>query len=205
MPELTAEQREQQRQYMRAYYRNNKERLRAYHREYRQKHREKILQQGRDYYERNKEKAQKYMRDYYQRRKEKRIEKIMKNIEVYEDELNVYVCVLNAYSACVGIGRVSKAARNAHEMFKDMLDQLRADPEAHTRWREFDVPGLAYERMILNDCLLCCWYDGSPNMNDSTSPAARAIINGSFADFYNGTSFADDCEECRLSGLLEEE
>ena len=127
-------------------------------------------------------------------------------LEIYEDELNVYLCVLDRRSACTGIARVGKDKRNAHELFADLFEQLRENPEAWGRWHEFDAPGLAYDRKILTSCLLCCWTDdsGMVCINDRTSPAARAVIGGSFADFYDGVGYPD-CEDCRVSGLLDEE
>ena len=126
-------------------------------------------------------------------------------LEIYEDELNVYLCVLNDRSACVGIARTSKSLRTAHEAFSKLFDQLRGDSEAWRDWRDFENAGLVYERKILNGCLLCCWTDdtGMVCINDRTSTEARAIIGGCFSDFYNDVGYPD-CEDCRLSGLLEE-
>ena len=137
------------------------------------------------------------------------------NIELYEDELNVYLCVLDERSACLGIGRVSKEDRYAHEGLSDLFEQLKADPEAWSKWSEFGAPGLTYERKILSECLLCCWTDddGTVCIYKDTSPVARAIIGGKFADFYDDIGEPDrrrfeepdDCDECRFSGLLEED
>ena len=36
-------------------------------------------------------------------------------LEIFEDEMNVYLCVLDRRSACLGIARVGKDKKNAHE------------------------------------------------------------------------------------------
>ena len=127
-------------------------------------------------------------------------------LEVYEDELNVDLCVLNDRSACLGIARVSKDKKNARELFADLFDQLRGSPEAWRDWHDFENAGLVYDRKLLSGCLLCCWTDdaGMVCISDRTSPVARAIIGGCFSDFYEDAG-CPDIDDSRASGLLDEE
>ena len=130
-------------------------------------------------------------------------------LEVYEDELNVYLCVFDKRGGCVGIARVSKESPKARERFAELLEQLNEDPEGYVvrvYWRDFELPGLVYERKILRSCLLCCWLseDGSVNHNNNMSPIARNIIGGAYSDFYAGED-EPECEDCRVSGLISED
>lgn len=126
--------------------------------------------------------------------------------EVYEDALSVYLCVFDNRCECVGIGRVMKSSRNAHEMFADLIEQLKKNPQACLDWREFEVPSLTYDRMMKRDCQRVCWLDedNNPCMDANTDPDTRAIIGGSYADLYTDTG-VPDCEDCRLSGMITED
>ena len=75
-------------------------------------------------------------------------------LEVYEDELNLYLCVLDKRSACMGIGRVSKENKEAYEAFSDLFDQLCGDPEAWRGWHDFENAGLVYDRKIIAVCVI---------------------------------------------------
>ena len=129
------------------------------------------------------------------------------NYEIYEDQHHYYLAAVRDDGGCVAVEMFDRDTLCSPD--GDMSQVLRKCFEAPLEWKEIiahgmAVPVLVYPRKLLSDeCDLIAWtlpngkwcrrYDSideqlSPDMIDPDEP-----------------DYTDFCEQCRASGLLDEE
>ena len=143
-------------------------------------------------------------------------------LELYEGNLSIYLCVLNDKGGCLAVrlfDRYTGAARAAKGgKVTDEIDNivfaargLAKDPDSWRRWRDgMEIPGLVYDREVLNTARLAAHHDsaGWHIDNETMGAEVRRFID-TFDLEADLIAAADvgipDCEECRGSGLIDEE
>jgi hypothetical protein len=126
-------------------------------------------------------------------------------IELYEDEheLVLLVCIVDEEGKCYAVLPI-KASDNVVAV--GTAELLASDPYSWCDWKGTEIPGLFYERGVLDKAHLLAHYDGVWHEDNKTGikrcSAASAFLSAYYAAI--AAIGVTDCEDCRTSGLLED-